>query len=303
MIDFQPIALENKAYYEALLMAGKERGCEFSFANLFLWGRQKAAVLHDHVVLFSQFNRRSIYPFPVGQGDKKAVLDAIIADARERGIPCRITGLSEENMALLEELYPGKFRFHCDRDSFDYVYAIDDLADLKGRKYQRKRNHYNRFRDAFPYYIAEPLTENNLSAAKAMVDKWYEARLEENPHADYHMERIALNKALTYHQELGMEGLVLRHGEDVLAVTLGSRLSPDTFDIQFEKARWDVDGAYAVINCEFARYLREKYPQVQFLNREEDLGLEGLRKAKESYCPHHMVEKCWGCLLEDGYDY
>jgi len=74
-------------------------------------------------------------------------------------------------------------------------------------------------------------------------------------------------------------------------------------DVHFEKARPDVDGAYAVINCEFARYIRQKHPYIRFLNREEDMGLEGLRKAKESYYPHHMTEKCWACLLEDGYDY
>jgi len=303
MIEFQPLTLENKADYEQQLMAGGERGCEYSFANLFLWGRQRAARLHGHWVLFSQFNRRSIYPFPVGQGEKKQVLDAIIADAKERGIPCRITGIGKAETDMLENCYPGQFRLHCDRDSYDYVYAIDDLADLKGRKYQRKRNHYNRFREAFPYYTTEPLGESNLPAVKEMVDKWYTARLAENPHGDYHMEHSALAKALKHHEALDMEGLVLKDGEDILAVTLGSRLSPDTFDIQFEKARWDVDGAYAVINCEFARYLRDKYPEVKFLNREEDMGLEGLRKAKLSYYPHHMVEKCWACLLEDGYDY
>ena len=303
MIDFRPLTMEHKADYERLLMAGGERGCEYSFANLFLWGRQKAARIHGYFVLFSQFSRRSVYPFPVGQGDIKPVLNAIIADAKERGIPCRITGMNASDMETLERCYPGQFRFHCDRDSYDYVYVIDDLADLKGRKYQRKRNHYNRFRQALPYYTVEALDESNLPAVKEMVDKWYEGRLAEDPHADYHMERAALSNALKHHQALDMEGLVLRDGEDILAVTLGSRLSPDTFDVQFEKARWDVDGAYTVINCEFARYLRGKHPEVKFLNREEDMGLEGLRKAKLSYCPHHLVEKCWACLLEDGYDY
>ena len=85
----------------------------------------------------------------------------------------------------------------------------------------------------------------------------------------------------------------------VLAVTVGSRMTESTFDIHFEKAREDVDGAYAAINCEFARYLRLKYPEAQFLNREEDMGLEGLRKAKLSYLPHHMVDKHWAYLAED----
>ena len=98
------------------------------------------------------------------------------------------------------------------------------------------------------------------------------------------------------------EGIALLLEDRVVAVTLGSRISSDTFDIHFEKAREDVDGAYAAINCEFARYLRAKYPDVKFLNREDDMGLEGLRKAKLSYFPHHMVEKSWAYLTEDIYE-
>ena len=303
MIDFRPLTLADRERCEEYLMDGTEHGCEYSFANLYLWGRQLAAILEDQLVLFSQFNRRSVYPFPAGTGEKRPALDAIIADARERGIPCRITGLNQENIAWMESQYPGMFRFHCDRDSYDYVYDINDLADLKGRKYQKKRNHFNRFRDSFPYYTTEPLSAENVTAVTEMANQWYEDRLWEDPQGDYHMERAALNKALAHYRALGMDGLVLRDGEQILAFTLGSPLKEDTFDIHFEKARQDVDGAYAVINCEFARYLRSKYPSLLFLNREDDLGLEGLRKAKLSYYPHHLVEKCWACLLEDGYDY
>ncbi len=303
MIDFQPVTLEKKQLYQQFLFDGKARGCEFSFANLFLWGRQRGAVVHDHLVLFSQYNRRSVYPFPAGTGDKRGVLEAIMEDARQRGITCRLTGLNQEDMELVEQIFPGHFRFHCDRDFYDYVYDINDLADLKGKKYQKKRNHYNRFRDRFPYYQVKPLDASNLAAAKQMIASWYETRLREDPQGDYHMEQVALKKALEHFQALEMEGLVLLDGDTVLAVTLGSRLSNDTFDIHFEKARPEAEGAYAAINCEFARYLREKFPELRYLNREDDMGLEGLRKAKLSYYPHHLVEKCWACLLEEGYDY
>lgn len=303
MIDFQPITLDKKDSYNRMLMDGRERGCEYSFANLCLWGRQKGAVIHDHLVLFSQFNRRTVYPFPVGIGDKAEVIQAIMDDAQQRGIPCRLTGLREEDMALLEKLYPGKFRFHCDRDSYDYIYSIEDLAQLKGRKYQKKRNHCNRFRDNFPYSTAVPLGPENLGAVEQLVDTWYDVRLREDPQGDYHMERVALKKALQNYKALGMEGLVLMDGQTALAMTLGSPISPDTYDVHFEKALPEAEGAYAAINFEFARYLQRKYPQLQYLNREDDLGQEGLRKAKLSYYPHHMVEKCWACLLEDGYAY
>ena len=303
MIDFKRISPEDKQTYEKFFPDDNIRGCEFSFANLYLWGRQSFAVLDGQVVLFSQFNRKSVYPFPVGKGDKKAALDAVIADSRERGIPCRITGLDAAAKEIICALYPDMFRFHCDEGSFDYVYDINDLAELKGKKYHGKKNHFNRFRQDYPHYTVEPISESNISDVRLMVEEWYRKKLEENPHGDYYMEQVALDKAFKSFRELAMDGLVLRNEGQILAMTLGSLLSEDTFDVQFEKARADVNGAYAAINCEFARYIRSKYPNVKFLDREEDMGLEGLRRAKQSYRPHHMVEKCWACLLEDGYEY
>ncbi len=302
MIDFKPLTLSQKEEYEKFLEGCPERGCEYNFTNLYLWGRQKIAFHEGNVAFFSQFNRKSVYPFPMGE-NLKPTLDAIIHDAKVRGIPCRLTSLSQDDCALLEKLYPGMFRYHFDRDGFDYVYSIDDLATLSGRKYQRKRNHFNRFRQAHPDYLVEPITDENTPQVSALLDTWYAQRLAADPHADFHMERSALKKALQYRKELGMEGLVLIDGDALLAMTLGSALSKYTFDVQFEKALEEYDGAYPAINCEFARYLQEKYPLLQYLNREDDLGLEGLRKAKLSYNPHHFVEKNWACLLEDGYDY
>ena len=303
MIDFKPITLENKELYQQYLLDGKERGCEYSFANLYLWGRQKATILHGHLTMFSQFNQRCVYPYPVGSDDKKTILDALILDAKERGIPCRITSLDEEGKQTLEALYPGKFHFHCDLGNFDYVYDINDLADLPGRKYQKKRNHCNHFRAEYPDYTVEPLSEVNLPLAKDMVENWYKEKLIENPQGDYLMEQTALAKAFRHFHALELEGLVLFAGNEVMAVTLGSRLSHDTFDVHFEKAKGDINGAYAIINQEFARYIRNKYPEIRFLDREEDMGIEGLRIAKQRYFPHHMQESYWAHLMEDDYEY
>lgn len=303
MIEFKHIEPQDKNEYENCLLGISERGCETSFANLYMWGRQKIAFLFGQALVFSQFNRRSVYPYPIGKGDKKAALDAIIADANERGIPCRITGLNCEAKREIEKLYPNKFRFHCDRDSFDYVYDINDLAELKGKKYQKKRNHFNRFSANNPEYRVEAISDLNIDTVKGFVDAWYKRRIEDDPEADFIMEQAAISKALRDYKELGLEGLALFASGEPVAMTFGSRMSQDTFDVHFEKARADVEGAYTAINCEFARHIRAKYPDVKFLNREEDMGIEGLRKSKESYYPHHMVEKCWVCLLEEGYEY
>ena len=302
MIDFQKFDLSKRDLYNQYLMNCGERGCEYSFANLNLWGRQRAAFSDGYLVLFSQFERRSVYPFPVGKGDIKPVLDAVIQDARERGLLCRFSGLVAADCVTLEELYPGQFRFHPDRDSCDYIYAIEDLAELKGRKFQKKRNHVNRFHQTHPDCRAIPINMENRAAAEEMTAGWYESRLAADPNTDFDLERRAIKRAFARMEELGLEGMVLQEGDQILAMTMGSPLSDTTFDIHFEKAREDVDGAYAAINQAFAAYLHEKYPRLCWLNREDDMGLPGLRKAKLSYCPDHMVVKFWARLWEDDDD-
>ncbi|MBE6981071.1 MAG: DUF2156 domain-containing protein [Ruminococcaceae bacterium] len=300
MIEFQSLTLEQADTVTGLLQCAGERGCEYSFANLYLWGRQKAAIHQGNLALFSQFNRKSVYPFPLGK-DVAATLDAIIHDAAARGIPCRITGLLAADCHILETLYPDRFRFHQDRDSWDYIYDINDLADLKGRKYQKKRNHINRFYQDHPEVRWEPIDEGNLDIVTRLVAAWYEKRQAAVPGSDFHMEKAAIKKALANRRALKMEGLLLYVNEEPTAMTMGSRLSEKTFDVHFEKAI--LEDAYPVINQLFARYLRQAHPELCWLDREEDMGLEGLRKAKLSYCPHHMVEKSWACLLEDGCEY
>lgn len=301
MIHFERLLPERKAEYDKYLMNCGQRGCEYSFVNLYLWGRQTAAVVDGYLVLFSHFNGHSVYPFPVGQGDIRPVLDAVIQDSRERGIPCRFTSLNQADIELLEAFYPGKFRFRCDRSDFDYVYNIDDLADLKGRKFQQKRNHVNRFEATYPDWRVEELNESTMADATAVIRRWF-AHKQEDPEIDMGLEELALRRAFEHFRELELEGLVLYAGDQPVAVTMGSRLSEDTFDVHFEKALEEVQGAYGAINRAFARHLREKYPELRYLNREDDLGLPGLRKAKLSYNPAFLVEKCWAYLAEEAYD-
>ena len=299
MIEFKRLKLSQKDAYDQILLACPGRSCEYSFANMYLWGRQETVFFPDCVGFFSHFHGKSIYPYPMGNGDRKAVLEAVIRDARERGIPCRISSMTKAEAEELEAWFPGSFLIRTDRDGFDYVYAIDDLADLKGRKFQKKRNHLNRFRAEHPEAVCVPLDGEHLDAARDMVDSWFRQRIAEDPHGEYLLEQVAISRAFQHFKALEMEGLMLLDGGEVLAVTLGSRLSKDTIDVHFEKAREDVEGAYAAINCEFARYLRDKYPEIKFLNREDDMGLEGLRRAKLSYQPHHFEEKYWACRMED----
>lgn len=299
MIPFRKLDLDDRARFEEHLIRCPKEACEYSFANIYLWGRKKIAEQCGFLLVQSQFDRKHVYLFPMGEGDLKGALDAIIGDAAARGIPFCLAALTQRECEWIEQLYPGRFRFHCDRDSYDYVYAIDDLAELKGRKYQKKRNHLNRFRQNHPDARILPLDERNLTAALLLAQQWYQKRQREDPNHDYYLEHLALQRAFAFYEKLGMEGVVLMEQGKALAFAMGTRLSGDTFDIHFEKALDVEDGTYTAINQGFARYLRDKYPEIKWLNREDDLGIEGLRQAKLSYYPDHMVEKCWAQLLED----
>ena len=303
MIQFEKISIDQKNWLNEYLHRMDKRCCEYSYVNLYLWGRKRVAELNGFLLLQAQFDRKSVYLYPVGEGDIKGVLDAIIHDASVRGIPCCLSALTEADCRQVEALYPGAFQIYCDRDSYDYIYAIDDLADLRGRKFQKKRNHLNRFEQEHPDAQILPLDAQTMEAAYLLAQKWYEERTAIDPDGDYHLERIALERAFSHYGELGMEGVVLVELGNVMAFAMGSRLTGDTYDIHFEKALGASDGTYAAINRGFARYLREKYPEVKWLNREDDMGIEGLRKAKLSYNPDHMVEKCWARLWEEEDDH
>lgn len=298
-IKFRPLSLEDKAKYEELFFNATERGCELSFANLFLWGEREIAFFNGDAIVFSRYGSHTSYSYPLGKGDKRPIIDAIINDASIRGVPAVIGGLTSDAKNELESLFPEKFEYASNRGMFDYVYKIEDLSELKGKNYQKKRNHLRRFTATYPSFSVIPISEELLPSVREMALSWYDERESKLPNSDFQTERLALERALANYKELSFEGLLLVSNNEVLAFTIGSQMSKDTFDVHFEKALLKAEGAYAVINNEFARYIRANHPEIRFLNREEDMGLEGLRKAKLSYFPDHLVEKHRAKLKEE----
>ncbi|MBO7217418.1 MAG: DUF2156 domain-containing protein [Clostridia bacterium] len=296
MIDFKTITPSDKPLYEEYFKKSARRGCEFSFLNVFLWGEQKYAEINGCLVLLSQFSDTYYYSYPFGDGDIITTITELIADSKERGIPFKISGMTPAEKAFLEDAFPEKFDFSTTEDSYDYVYAIENLATLSGKKYHGKRNHINKFFENYPDAVTEILSEDNIPAVKAMCDAWFEERFTCVPEHTFDLERAALDRLFANFSKLDAEGMLLKNGNDILAFSVGSPFYEDTFDVHFEKASEDTDGAYPVINREFAKYISEKYPNVKFLDREEDMGLAGLRQAKLSYRPIYMVEK-WRCKL------
>lgn len=297
MIDFRPVSINDKEIYHKYLSCTEHRGCEYTFANLIMWGEQEIAELDNVLLRLSFYEGHCSYAFPIGSGNKEKALEAIIQDAKERDIPLSFFGVYKEDSELLEKLYPEKFAFIKARDGFDYVYDINALSTLAGRKYHSKRNHLHRFKESFPDYTCIPLDKDNLHLAKELADKWYKEKLRDNPDSDYTLEQTALKRAFENYTDLEMEGLLLEHKGEVLAFSMGSRMSTDTFDVHFEKAV--TPNAYVAINKEFSSYLKNKHPNASYLDREEDMGLYGLRKAKESYRPVKLIEKYRAVFIEE----
>lgn len=288
MLKFHKITLADRETIHNHLYPAVGHGSEYSFANLLLWGEQHVAVADGIPLFFSRFGSWNSYLFPLS-GSLPELVELLRNDARQRGIPLVLFGLSAEETARLETVFPGQFTFRPERDSFDYVYDIERLTELRGKKLQAKRNHCNRFEADFPEWRVLPLTRELLPRCRAFTEAWYRSHYTHNQ--DFSGERRAISTAFDHFDELHMEGIALETSEGVVAFSMGNRIREDTFDVNFEKARADINGAYPMVNREFARCIHEKYPQIRFLNREDDMGIAGLRQAKESYFPDILLEK------------
>lgn len=293
MIDFKMIELEDKAWMDRLIQKENSRSADFNFNNFYLWkDSYKTMVACRGERLIARIFFRSVRPvyfFPAGSGDLEEVLGVMEEDARRYGARLSLWGITREKKALLETLFPGRFAFAENRASFDYVYELDRLAELPGKAFHGKRNHIRRFQEAHDWRFV-PVTAGNLEECWEMNQAW--AREKRQAHAEPNPEeRNAIRRAISHYSRLGLEGGLLKAEEKIVAFTIGERQSSDTYVIHFEKAFSGIQGAYPMINREFARYIRSRYPDVIYVNREDDMGLENLRKAKESYHPAFLVEK------------
>ena len=300
MIAFRDPEIGDRQWVEERFRASGNQGCEYSFSTLFLWSgayQQQVAPMDGFVLERLRGKLGAGYLFPAGSGPLEPVLSALEKDAAERGEPCRFFCVTPEQAERLEQLRPGQYAFQSDRDGWDYLYALDRLAGLGGKKLHGKRNHIRRFEESHPDWQVEQITMDNLAECAEMDLEWnrryrsLDAAGEEAEARTRLDERHAMSRAFAHYEALGMDGLLLRTGGKVVAFTMGSPISADTFDVHFEKAYGEIQGAYPMSNREFARWLQANRPGVRWLNREDDMGLEGLRKSKESYYPDRMVEK------------
>lgn len=296
MDDFKVIGIEDKEIIEKYIIPSDERDCDLSFANLCSWQfitESSYAVMDGLLVIrFAHPKWGHEYFMPMnkrGEADRAQALQVLEQLAREADTKQEPLCLRGVSPALEEELTGsrlGNFNFVKDRDYFDYVYQRQDLAELKGKHYQPKRNHVNKFKREYNF-TAEPLTQQAVAECLEFEASWCRVHGYEEDENILN-ERQAMVYAFEHWERLGLRGLVIRVEGKVAAFTFGAPINHDTFGVHFEKADIRIDGAYSAVNQFFAASLPEEYV---YLNREEDLGIPGLRQAKLSYQPAFLLEK------------
>ena len=286
MLDFRAPTLEDKERIDSFINGCGQSGCDVTFVNTYLWRDHfSVRVAFDEDSYYKCYcvdGKVSGYSLPITRGDLKTAVDKVIADARERGAEPMIGLLNDENAALIQRLYEGHVTVLEDRDSFDYIYERAHLAELAGKKYHAKRNHIARFMRTYgERHRFEVLCERNLCDALDIAERWQAHNADTG-------ELAIIRDALDHFDQLGLFGLILYVNDVPCAMCIASRISDTMCDVGFEKAV-DVDGAYAVINNEFAK----RFDRFTYINREEDMGLDGLRKSKLSYHPDILYKKSY----------
>lgn len=268
------------------------RSADFSFCNIYCWDHNIDSYvgrLGDRLLVKICLSGQVMYLYPVGSGDILPAMEAMIEDAKHCGHRFILRGITRDVLPEVRGLFPVQPRIEPDEGYADYVYNAQDLADLAGKRYHGKKNHLNRF-NADHEWRFEPITRENIGLCHDMAARWF-VDMEEERGEDYAGEAEAIRNALRVYFDVGFEGgLIIADGEPA-AFTIGEMISPDTLNSHFEKASPHVNGAYTVINQQFARYMMDKHPGLTYINREEDMGIENLRLAKQSYHPAFMVDK------------
>lgn len=297
MFDFVYPEIEDGKWLRPLLSETGNIGSEAAFGTLFIWkDTYRSQICRYGKYVLSCLNKTGfVYKMPYG-GDEFPydLIEMMIADAAEKKIPFKMQGIGQKDKEKLETVFPGRFVFKADRDNFDYIYKASDLINLSGRKYHGKRNHIAQFERKYDWEY-EDITPDNIDDCRQIARQWCKTHgcKDEN---GFESETCALRKALENFQELRLGGGMIRVGGKPVAFTIGEEINSKVYLLHFEKALDGYDGLYALINHEFAARHLAAY---EYVNREEDMGIDGLRQAKLSYHPTVLLQKYSAALTRE----
>ena len=287
-MEFHSPTLKDREWVLRAFDFGQTDCCEYCFGNIFMWSDiYENKIYNDNGIFVSaDFTDEPVFCYPIGDGDKKATIQKLIEFSKSLGVSLEFFGMTEKDRDELNHLFPKQFEITEERDYFDYLYTSESLANLVGRKLASKRNHISYFEKTFDWQY-EHITKENIHKCELLNEHWERLNREKNPE-EIGDEHLAIKKALANFFELGLEGGILTIENEIVAFTFGEKLNNNTFCTHVEKAYGNIRGAYQMINREFARQLKDRF---EYINREDDTGSEGLRRAKLSYHPHRLIIK------------
>lgn len=266
-------------------------GSDLAFANIYLLqNKYHTEILIQDGILYRHFSgntRLRGYAFPCGAADEDATdmaLRRIEADASARNREAAFCLLTDEDAAMLQRLRPGRFVYTSDRGNADYLYRQSDLSQLPGTPYHTKRNHLARFTRLYPDWYFRLYSPALHADALSVADAWYQAAAGT---AALEHEHEAIRHALKHASELNLTGGLIYIGNQPVALALASMISSQAADVHYEKCHPDYRDAYPAIN----RCMADALAPATYINREEDMNIDGLRKAKRSYRPALLLNK------------
>jgi hypothetical protein len=287
--SFKPLELSDRDVLQPLVWAFQPETSEMTFTNLFIWRshyRVSWSLAEDWLIFISDTENRAWALPPLGPEPRAEICRKVLTWLKdERGETEPRIDRADKRLAEEMARLPGVV-IEAVAAQFDYVYRTEDLIHLTGRKYHDKRNHINSFHRSYRFAY-EPLGDTHLADCFNLAESWCRLKpCEEDLNLMGEWE--AVREALKNFQALDLEGGVILVNDRVEAFTLGELLNQETAVIHIEKANPEIRGLYPTINQQFCEHA---FSEVPFVNREQDLGEPGLRAAKRSYNPHHMVEK------------
>lgn len=292
-LEFKTLEKADKAVIDAVFQDRYYENSHFNFTNLFMWRNayQIMWTIEDEVLYMkAMWEDKEFALQPFGPEEKmQTAIEKWLTYFAEKGADFYMYGIEKRMVAEFEQYDKATFEIEEDRDNFDYVYHSEDLINLSGRKFHSKKNHINSFRKNYPDAIYLPITAELITQCKLNINGWYKKH-SEGEDEDYTLltERNAIIEVLNNFDDLKLEGGALVLDGRVIAFTFGEQLNTDTAVIHVEKADPEIRGAYPLINQSFVKHA---WSEMTYINREEDMGIEGLRTAKLSYKPVKMIEK------------
>jgi uncharacterized protein len=284
--DFKPVTLEDKHLFDTHYERYPPVHSDNVFTTIISWmeyAKYHYTFLQDNLIIMTKLGNVLRFRPPIGKCDGDIFQQVLKLAKREKSdYPLGV--IDTQTKDWLSKEYP-KLEFAPHRDYFDYVYLTSDLAELPGTAYRKIRNRLNKFKRNYTY-TTEKIAEVNMDEVRTFLKRWCLWKdCESDPLLENEKKAIMFSMANFF--ELKLSGIAIRIDGKIEAISVYEQMNPDTVVVHYEKGAPDYDGVYKAINAETAKLIQKEF---KFVNREPDMGLPGLRKAKMSYRPHHMVE-------------